>query len=119
MKLLIVDDNARMRGLIRNLVRDLADEIYECASAEEAFAAYSAHQPDWVLMDVEMPVMDGITASRNLIRMFPDARIVMVTRYDDDELRQEARLAGARGYVLKEDLSALGPLLAGTTSISG
>jgi DNA-binding NarL/FixJ family response regulator len=107
MKLLIVEDNIQMRDLIKSFVRELADEIYECADGSEVFAAYREHHPDWVLMDVEMQQMDGITASRQLIQSYPEARVVIVTKYDDEETRQEARKAGARGYVLKENLSAL------------
>ena len=107
MKLLIVEDNSRMRDLIKSFVREFADEVYECADGSEVFAAYREHHPDWVLMDVEMEQMDGITASRQLIQSHLEARVVIVTKYDDEEMRQEAHKAGARGYVLKENLSAL------------
>jgi CheY-like chemotaxis protein len=112
MKLLIVEDNPQMRSFIKSLVRELADDIHECSDGVEVFAAYTLHRPDWVLMDVEMEQMDGLTASRQLIGSYPDARIVIVTRYDDEELRKEAQAAGACGYVLKEDLSVLKDLLA-------
>jgi CheY-like chemotaxis protein len=107
MKLLIVEDNSQMRDLIKSFVRELTDEIYECADGSEVFEAYREHHPDWVLMDVEMEQMDGIAASRQLVQSYPAARVVIVTKYDDEEMRQEARKAGARGYVLKENLSAL------------
>ena len=105
--MLIVEDNSQMRDLIKSFVREFADEIYECADGSEVFAAYREHHPDWVLMDIEMEQMDGITASRQLVQSYPAARIVIVTKYDDEEMRREARKAGARGYVLKENLSAL------------
>jgi CheY-like chemotaxis protein len=111
MKVLIVDDNSRVRALIKSFIREFADEIVECADGCEVLAAYGANHPDWVLMDVEMPVMDGFTASRNLLSMFPSARIVMVTRYDDDDLRKEAELAGACAYVVKDDLLTLQAIL--------
>ena len=111
MKLLIVDDSSPMRALVKSLVREVADEIFECADGNEVMAAYSLHQPDWVLMDIEMPEMDGLTASSQLTGAFPEARVIVVTKYDDDEIRQEARAAGAIGYVLKEDLSVLKQLL--------
>lgn len=111
MKLLIVEDNAQMRKLMRSLVQEFADEIFECSDGSEVFTAYRQYHPDWVLMDVEMTHMDGITASQHLIQSFPKAQIVIVTKYDDDELRQEARQAGACGYVLKEDLLALRGIL--------
>ena len=91
MKLLIVDDHSPMRTLIKTLVAGLADEVYECSDGSEVFAAYSRHQPDWVLMDAEMPEVDGLTASRQLIAAFPAARIIIVTKHDDEEMRAEAR----------------------------
>jgi CheY-like chemotaxis protein len=112
MKLLIIDDNAEMRRLIRSLLEEQAEEIFECSDGSQAFAAYSRHRPDWVLMDVEMPQMDGITASRAVRSAFPAARIVIVTKYDDEEMKAEAAQAGACGYVIKEDLSRLRGLLA-------
>jgi DNA-binding NarL/FixJ family response regulator len=58
-------------------------------------------------MDNEMPNVDGLTATRRIVGEHPDARIVMVTHYDDRELREAAREAGACGYVVKDDLLAL------------
>jgi len=107
MKLLIVDDHSPMRTLIKTLVAGLADEVYECSDGSEVLAAYSRHQPDWVLMDVEMREVDGLTASRQLIAAFPAARIIIVTKHDDEEMRAEARAAGACDYVLKENLLTL------------
>jgi len=112
MKLLIVDDSAEMRKLMKSLLTGLADEIFECSDGSQALAAYSLHRPDWVLMDVEMPGMDGISASRQLTGAFPAARILVVTKYDDEEMREEAASAGACGYVLKENLPALRNIIA-------
>jgi DNA-binding NarL/FixJ family response regulator len=67
-------------------------------------AAYTAHPPDCVLMDISMVPIDGITATRQIVQSFPTARIVIVTQYDDARLRAAAQGAGARGYVLKENL---------------
>src|SRR5262249_22766631 len=52
MKLMIVEDNAEMRQLLRGVVADVADEVAECSDGEEAVATYAAQQPDWVLMDL-------------------------------------------------------------------
>ena len=110
MSLLIVEDNDLMRQVIRNVVADLAADIYECRDGSEALPSYAAHHlsaADWVLMDIEMPLMDGITATRQLIAAFPEANVCIVTNYDDAELRETAREAGAAGYVLKDDLFAV------------
>jgi len=111
MKVLIVDDNEQMRQEIRRLIDDLADEFYECADGSEAFAAFSAHQPDWVLMDLGMKGMDGLTATKQIIGAWPDARVAIVTVYDDAGLREAARRAGACAYVVKKDLISLRQIL--------
>ena len=111
MKILIVDDNARMRREIKSLVADLADGFCECADGAAACAAHAEHRPDLVLMDIAMTPMDGITATRAIIAADPSARIVIVTGYDDKQLRSAAREAGACGYVLKENLLEVRGLL--------
>lgn len=113
MKLLIVDDNADTRKLIRTVVRKCSDDIIEGHNGAEAIASYIQHRPDWVLMDIEMQGMDGITVARTIRQKYPEARIIMVTMHDDPRLRSAAREAGAAGYVLKENLTDLPPLLKG------
>ena len=104
MTVLIVEDNAKMRRMLKSLVADLASAVHECSDGAEALAAYAVHRPDWVLMDVMMSETDGITATREIHQAFPQARIVIITNYDDDDLRQAATEAGACGFVLKENL---------------
>lgn len=111
MKLLIVEDNTRMRGLIRSLVAGLAEEIYECSDGGEVLEIYSRRLPDWVLMDIELEDVDGLTASRQLMQEYPLARILIVTSHDDDDLREQAQQIGARGYILKENLLEVRRLL--------
>ena len=105
--LLIVEDNARMRGLIRSLLADLFGPITECEDGALALGVYSECRPDWVLMDIRMPGLDGVTATSRLKAAFPSARVVIVSSYDDAKLRSAARDAGACAYVLKEDLQEL------------
>lgn len=109
--LLIVEDNARMRGLIRGVVADLFESVTECADGARALGAYTECRPDWVFMDVRMPGLDGIAATGRIRGAFPAARIVIVTSYDDAKLRRAACDAGAFAYVLKEDLFELRRLL--------
>jgi CheY-like chemotaxis protein len=111
MKLMIVEDNDPMRRLIRSFVAKFADEIWECSDGAEAVAVYAAHRPDWVLMDVAMETMDGITATLKIRELFAGARIVIVTQYDDAMTRAAARQAGACGYVLKDNLPAIRELI--------
>lgn len=111
MKLLIVDDHSAMRRMIGRVVNDMVSDIEECGDGAEAVAAYNQYRPDWVLMDIEMSRMDGITATREILLAFPSAKVVIVTKHDDEQIRAAARQAGACGYVLKENLIAIRDLL--------
>jgi DNA-binding NarL/FixJ family response regulator len=109
---LLVEDYAPMRATLRMWLADVAEPISECDNGSEVCASYAAHHPDWVLMDIELPGQDGIAATRELLAAEPAARVLIVTSYDDAELRRAAQAAGARGYVLKENLWEVRQLLA-------
>lgn len=114
MKLLIIEDNPQMRQMIREVVADLAEEVTECADGQEAVAAYQAQQlsgEDRVLMDLQMPGVGGLEATRRIRAAFPDAQIIVVTQYDDQHWRTAATEAGACGYVLKGNLIELRQML--------
>lgn len=114
MKVLIVDDNRRTRQMMKLHLGGLTDEMRECEDGDEALAAYTEFLPDCVLMDWEMRRVDGLTATRLILARFPEAHILFVTQYDDAELRQAAREAGAHGFVAKDDLLCLRTLLEGS-----
>jgi CheY-like chemotaxis protein len=101
---MLVDDSDKARQLTRSLLRDLPAEFVECADGRAALGAYREHQPDWVLMDIQMPKVDGFTATRQITGEFPQARVLVVTQFDGAHLRAAAREAGACGYVLKDSL---------------
>ncbi len=111
MKLLIADDDARMRQILRRTVAHLASAVYEATDGAEAVAVCAATQPDWVLMDVRMKPVDGLHATAAITARFPQTRVVIVTQYDDAQLRAEALLAGAHAYVLKENAHELPNIL--------
>ena len=112
MKVLIVDDNKLVRDLVRDHLPPSADQVFECADGSDALSAYKKYHPDWVLMDQAMPVTDGITAIREIIAEFPTANICMVTAFEDEDIRAEALSAGARGFVLKDNLFELEEIIA-------
>ncbi len=89
-----------MRRFIRRLVADLTDEIGECSVTRR----YGELRPNWVLMDIEVEAVNGLTATRQLKAHFPKARILIVTNYDDTSLRNAAQAASASGYLLKDNL---------------
>lgn len=109
--MLIVEDSAVMRRLLRSLLSGLATEIHECTDGSQALAAYRQHQPDWVLMDIEMPELDGLAATRQILAEFPAARVVIVTQHDSAKFRTAARRAGACGFISKENLLELPTLI--------
>jgi CheY-like chemotaxis protein len=110
---LIVDDNAPMRALIRSLIEGVSSAVHECADGETAVELYGRVHPDWVLMDVKMGGMDGIAATQAIRQSDPAARIIIVTEHREEEYVREAREAGASGFVGKENLLALPALLTG------
>lgn len=101
---LIVDDSQAVRELIKMTLAGVAEIVGECSDGSEAISAYERLRPDWILMDLDMNGVDGITATRQITAAHPEAKIVIVTDYNDDELRRAAREAGAAEYVVKENL---------------
>jgi CheY-like chemotaxis protein len=111
MKLLIVDDDPGIRRLLAVVLASMSPEITECADGSEALAAYEAHRPDVVLMDIAMQTIDGLTATATITAAHPEAQVVIVSNYDEIDLRAAALRAGACGYVTKQNLLELTPLL--------
>ncbi len=111
MKVLIVDDNPQMRRMIRRFLPASFDEVRECSDGAFALSDYIEFQPDLVLMDWQMKRMDGLTATGEILRIFPEACILLVTQFDDAELREAATESGARGFVAKDNLIMLRSIL--------
>ena len=103
----IVDDSPNMRETIKSVLSGLRAEFIEAGDGEDAVKQYATCAPDFVIMDIRMERMDGIATTRAIRSLSPDARVVVVTQYDDDDLRSAAHDAGAMGYILKDDLSQL------------
>ena len=104
LRLLLVDDQKLMREGLRILLELEPDlkVVGEAENGEAALAAYAKHQPDVVLMDVRMPGMDGVEATWRLRERWPQARIIILTTFNDDEYVFEGLRAGALGYLLKD-----------------
>ena len=111
--IMIVDDNPHIRALIRRHVEVLQNDsdFFECDDGLAAVEAYRKLRPTIVLMDIKMNGMDGLTATENILHMDPSARVIIVSNFDEPELRLAAERAGARGYVLKEELQTIRELM--------
>jgi DNA-binding NarL/FixJ family response regulator len=104
LRVLIADDHPLFRHGIReilNLVPDI-QVIGEASTGEESVTQAEALHPDVILMDVNMPGVNGIEATRRILRDSPHIRILMVTMFEDDGTVFAAMRAGARGYILKD-----------------
>lgn len=104
---LIVDDQPPFRAVARTLVTLLKgwQVVGEVASGEDAVAAVATTIPGVVLMDINLPGISGIEATRQIVESFPSVRVVLLSTYQADDLPADALSCGAAAYVRKEDLT--------------
>lgn len=104
LRVLIVDDQALVRAGFRMILDARSDiqVVAEAADGNEAVALAATHGPDVVLMDIRMPVMDGIEATRRIMAAPGETRVIVLTTYDMDEYVFGALRAGASGFLLKD-----------------
>lgn len=101
--LLLADDHRMLRDSLRRSLEEHGfDVVGEAADGAEAVRLAQAIRPDVVLMDVSMPVLDGVEATRQLCRLVPDSHVVMLTMHADGEVMARAIQAGAIGYLVKD-----------------
>jgi len=107
-RILTADDHPLIRAGVSSFLATEAglELVAEATNGEEALERYRESRPDVVLMDLSMPVMDGLTATRAILEEFPDARIVVLTTYAGDEDIHRALDAGAMGYLVKDMMVA-------------
>lgn len=103
-RVLLVDDQALFREGLRTLLSVQADieVVAEAGNGEEALRQAAKAVPDVVLMDLQMPVLDGVAATRRLRAELPEAKVIVLTTFDNDEYVFEGLRAGAVGYLLKD-----------------
>jgi DNA-binding NarL/FixJ family response regulator len=103
-RLLLVDDQTIIRQGLRGLLESKAEfqVVGEAENGQQAIAQTIALQPDVVLMDIRMPVMDGVAATREICQQFAQINVLVLTTFDDDDYLSQAMRAGAKGYLLKD-----------------
>jgi DNA-binding NarL/FixJ family response regulator len=124
-RVLLVDDDDLMRAGLRAVLRSdpTIEVVGEAANGRAAVAAARAKRPDVVLMDVRMPDLDGIAATREVVAVSPEARVVILTTFEQDDYIFGALSAGASGFLLKrtspeELLAAIHTVAAGDSLLS-
>ena len=124
MRVLLADDHQILRDGIRRGLENAGEEVVgEASNGEEAVLLARETQPDIVLMDLSMPVLDGVSATRRIISEFPDIKVVVLTMHDDPPLTRSALEAGASAYLTKgtsfaDVLDTLRRVLAGEEVLS-
>lgn len=101
--IILVDDHKLFREGLKLLLENLdyIDNVYEAANGEEFLKLVEKQQPDIVFMDIEMPVMDGITATRQVLKLHPGLNIIALSMYGDENYYTPMINAGAKGFILK------------------
>lgn len=102
-RLLLVDDQNIFRQGLATLLATESDleVVAQANNGQSAIALVEKHQPDVVLMDIQMPICDGVTATRQICRFYPWIKVLVLTTFDDDEYIGQSLQAGAKGYLLK------------------
>ena len=114
MTFLIAEDNLRMRESIKRTILKVIPNhhtVHEATDGGAAIELYERAHPDWVLMDIQMEPVDGLVASRTILAAHPDAKIIILTNYDDAGYRQAAKAMGTRAFILKEHLNEIPTIL--------
>ena len=113
MKIIIIDDDSFIRASLKTILQ--ADPEIEVAGAgasgEEAIRLYKAIRPDILLMDIRMDGLGGLEAGEQIIKEFPDAKILYLTTFSDNDYIVKALRIGAKGYLIKQNAEAIAPAL--------
>lgn len=117
MKILVVDDDFFVRTSLKTIIEaeDNGDFCFQvCAlgcDGHEGVSLYGIHLPDVLLMDIRMPNCTGLEAAKTILNKFPQARILLLTTFADDDYIIKALRLGVRGYILKQHFDAIVPAL--------
>lgn len=111
MKVVIVDDDKLVCHALKTILEADGDIFVSAIgnSADEAVSLYKEHMPDVLLSDIRMKEATGIDSARNIISEFPDAKILLLTTFTDDEYIVDALKIGVKGYILKQNFDSIVP----------
>lgn len=107
MNVMIVDDSVEMRQLLREMVAPLTQDVLECEDGQECLDRFNAFRPDWTILDVRMPRLDGLSTTRSIVQRWPGSRVILLTHFPSPAVAAVAREFGAVDCVGKDDLFRL------------
>jgi DNA-binding NarL/FixJ family response regulator len=104
-RIMLADDHQLVRAGFRALLKEIpaVEVVAEAADGRQALELFKKHQPDVVLIDIAMPKLNGLEAIARITKDFPNARVIVLSAYANQEYVMQAIQAGARGYLTKED----------------
>lgn len=113
MRIVIVDDDMLVSSALKTILEVNEDVQVEGMGSDgkEAIALYERYRPDVLLMDIRMKDMSGLDASREILKAYPQAKILLLTTFSDDEYIVKALKYGVKGYLLKQDYNSILPAL--------
>ena len=113
MDIIVIDDDRLVAMSLRTILESTGQVSVKAtgSNGKEAIELYKKHTPDVILMDIRMEGMSGIDAGREILRLYPDAKILYLTTFSDDEYIIDALNMGAKGYILKQDFEVIAPSL--------
>ena len=110
MNIIIVDDDYLVVNSLKTIVESSGIKVIGIGySGSDAIELFSNHKPDVVLMDIRMKDMTGIEATRQILKLDPEAKILLITTFQDDEYIREALSLGCKGYILKQNIDSIIP----------
>lgn len=107
---MIVEDNTKVRVFIKKMLQSNVqniDDIFECSDGDIAIEMHRKVKPDWILMDIKLPTIDGLETTKRILREFPATKVLIVTQYNENIYHEMAKNLGAVGYILKENLTEI------------
>lgn len=116
MKLMIVDDHSGIRKKINEILARPDLEKREFATGEQAIRATAEFQPDWIIIDVNLPGVNGFEVTKTIRKQLPTARVIIISSEGRNYLREQALAVGAEGFLSKHHLAELPRMLYGESA---